>query len=668
MAEGTRSLVSNNELMIYGVVDSMPGDVRAIDVVDSLAELRGSTITVRINSPGGSVTEGIAIYNALRADNRRVVIQVDAMAASIASVIAMSGDEIVMAENASIMIHDPWSFAIGSSGELRAMADEIDRMKAIIVDIYEKRTGMARAEIEMLMASETYMGAADAIERKFADRVVDDVRVAACDLLDRMALARILSAPLSNPAAEKPAARVNAAPAASQTEAIMPDTAPNTAGAIPTAASPELNIDAVRAEAATAERERISGIRMAVRAARLGDDVADGLISGGVTVDSAREHVLNAMIERNAREAGPEIVNVSVVRDETETRRIAVTEALSARLGVGGQVSDMARPFMEHSLVDIAAEVTGSRGRLSNAANRESVIRNAFHTTSDFPIILENSMNRALAARYALAQPTYRAISQQRSYMDFRDHISVRAGDFPQLQKVNESGEIKSGTFTESKEKTAVTAYGVRVGFSRQLLVNDSLGAIQQVLASRADAVARFEEETFWAMVLSASGAGPTLLETTRAVFNTTDKTLAASAAAVTSDAIAIGRAALRKMKTTDGTLINVTPTILVCGPDKETEAEKVLAPVLAAQTSNVNPFSGKLSLVVSAQITGNAWYLFVDPSVVANFEWGLLDGYSAPRMRLDEPFGTQGLNVSLEHDFGCGAVNYRGGYRNAGA
>ena len=292
------------------------------------------------------------------------------------------------------------------------------------------------------------------------------------------------------------------------------------------------------------------------------------------------------------------------------------------------------------------------------------------HTVQDKlrrPILLENALNRSLRARYQAATPTYREIAQQRTYSDFRDHISVRDGDFPQMKEVKETGEIQAGTFSESKEKTSVKAYGVQVGFSRQLLVNDNLNAISRVLANRATAVARFEEETFYTMMLSASAAGPTLLETSRAVFNTTDKTLASVAAAISNASLGLGRAALRGMKTKDGTFINVTPVILLVGPDKETEAQGVLSPLYAAQASNVPLFANLLRLLVSPQITGNAWYLFADPAQGADFEWGLLEGYQAPRMRMDEPFGTQGMSVSLEHDFGCGAIDYRFGYRNAG-
>jgi hypothetical protein len=71
---------------------------------------------------------------------------------------------------------------------------------------------------------------------------------------------------------------------------------------------------------------------------------------------------------------------------------------------------------------------------------------------------------------------------------------------------------------------------------------------------------------------------------------------------------------------------------------------------------------------VVSPYITGNAWYLFADPSVLANFAYGFLRGEGGPRMRMDEPFGVQGMRFTVEHDFGVGAIDFRAGWRNAGA
>jgi hypothetical protein len=356
-------------------------------------------------------------------------------------------------------------------------------------------------------------------------------------------------------------------------------------------------------------------------------------------------------------------------RDETEIRRVAMEDALFARLS-RQQPSEVARPYMDFAIVDMAAERLGARRVPGHFAGREEMVRMAFHSTSDFPILFENALNRSLAARYALAQPTYRRIARQRSYQDFRDHTTVRVGDFPNLQPVSpEAGEIKGGTFGESKEKTAVKAYGVRVNLSRQMLVNDSLDGIMQVLNDRGNAVARFEDATFYAMMLGgAGGDGPTLIETTRQVFNTTDGTKAAAAAAISIASLSIARAALRKRKSLDGNDLEVTAAVLLCGPDKETEAQQILAPIQAQQAGNVNPFSGVMSPVVTAKITGNAWYVFASPDDVPCFEWGLLDGYSAPRFRMEDPFGVQGTALSLEHDFGCGAIDYRGGFKNAGA
>src|SRR5690606_3022292 len=105
-------------------------------------------------------------------------------------------------------------------------------------------------------------------------------------------------------------------------------------------------------------------------------------------------------------------------------------------------------------------------------------------------------------------------------------------------------------------------------------------------------------------------------------------------------------------------------------GPDKETQADALVTTIIANDSAKVNPFSGRLRVVTSAQISGNTWYLFVDPNRAggACFVHGFLDGASAPRVRMDEPFGQQGVAMTVEHDFGVGAIDYRGAYKNPGA
>lgn len=436
------------------------------------------------------------------------------------------------------------------------------------------------------------------------------------------------------------------------------DTAlPEQRAAAPVAAAPDL----------PAERARSAAIFDIGSRAGMAQDAIAAAIASGETADAFRARAFDHLVASPAGQPSSH-ARSEIIRDETETRRITFTDALTFRLIGGGAEapSDRVRSVLDMSLAEMAAEVVGDRGRFNSFARREEVLRRAFHSTSDFPIIFENAINRTMAARYAALQPVYRGLGRSRTYVDFRDHIAVRPGDFPTLQPVNpEGGEIKAGTFSEAKEKTAVKAYGVRVGITRQMLVNDNLGAIQEVLNDQATAVAQFEEAKFFELFASD---GPTLLETTRALFNTTDKTKAGTAAAITVASLSLARADMMKKTTKDGRKLSIAPSILLVSPDKLTEAEQIVTAITPAQSDKVNPFSGRLRVVGTAQIDGNAWYLFAEPSMLPVFEYGLLEGYTAPRMRIDEPFGVQGMSVSVEHDFGCGAIDFRGAYKNAGA
>lgn len=138
------------------------------------------TINLHINSPGGSVFDGVAIYNALKQHPARVEVDVDGIAASIASVIAMAGDEIRMASNSMMMIHDPSGFAMGGSKEMRKTADLLDQIKTTIIDTYSRRTGQKDHELAAMMAEETWMTAAEAADKGFADVVTADQKIAAC--------------------------------------------------------------------------------------------------------------------------------------------------------------------------------------------------------------------------------------------------------------------------------------------------------------------------------------------------------------------------------------------------------------------------------------------------------------------------------------------------------
>lgn len=172
--EGTDTL----ELDIYDVIGEgfFTRGVTARDVRRILKESTAKSIKVRIHSAGGDVFDGFSIYSQLVDHSATVEVQIDSLAASMASVIAMAGDTITAAKSARIMVHNPFGGALGDADDLRKMADVLDQLKGQIAEVYADRTGIARAEVIKMMADETWMTAAEARERGFVDRVIANKR------------------------------------------------------------------------------------------------------------------------------------------------------------------------------------------------------------------------------------------------------------------------------------------------------------------------------------------------------------------------------------------------------------------------------------------------------------------------------------------------------------
>ena len=145
--------------------------------LDALGDI--GTLDIYINSGGGDVFAGIAIYNTLRRSGAHKIAHVDGLAASIASVIAMAADEIVMAENAMMMIHEAWTLAGGNKREIRKIADELERIDGLIAETYQVRTNLDIDQIRDLLMAETWMTAQEAVEMGFADRVELGLKAAA---------------------------------------------------------------------------------------------------------------------------------------------------------------------------------------------------------------------------------------------------------------------------------------------------------------------------------------------------------------------------------------------------------------------------------------------------------------------------------------------------------
>lgn len=163
------------ELDIYGDITSWPwsdSDVSAYNLSRTLEELEGvSQINVHINSYGGEVAEGLAIYNALRRHSARIVTTCDGMACSIASVIFMAGDERIMNEASLLMIHNAWTYGSGDAQALRKQADDLDTITSASKKAYLARVNITEDELAAMMDAETWLTADDAATMGFATNV-----------------------------------------------------------------------------------------------------------------------------------------------------------------------------------------------------------------------------------------------------------------------------------------------------------------------------------------------------------------------------------------------------------------------------------------------------------------------------------------------------------------
>ena len=173
------------ELYIYGEITPNKWDdtdTTAQSFKEDLEALGDvKTLNVYINSPGGSVFQGQAIYSILKRQKARVNVYIDGLAASIASVVAMAGDTVFMPKNAMMMVHNPWALAIGNAQDLRKMADDLDKIRETIIEAYLSKAGrkLSAEKISELMDNETWMTAQECADYGLCDEVLEAKEIAA---------------------------------------------------------------------------------------------------------------------------------------------------------------------------------------------------------------------------------------------------------------------------------------------------------------------------------------------------------------------------------------------------------------------------------------------------------------------------------------------------------
>ncbi len=434
-----------------------------------------------------------------------------------------------------------------------------------------------------------------------------------------------------------------------------------------------VDLDAVRSEAQASERRRVADILELGQ--RHGVDVRAQVDAGTSTAD-ARAVVLDALAARSAasqvssgHRGGP-----TYGASQDEHLRAGLAQALERKIGIDGTV-DVGRRYMGRSAIEMARQHLIDSG-VAGAADmgREEVWRAALGfdgavrslTSSDFPQLLSTAMSKKLLSAYGLAPTTWERWARPKTYRDFRAHPSVRMGVAPSLIALPEGGTIEYGTFSDSSESTTAVRYARGLMVSEQTLINDDLQGVAQAIASWGQVVKRKTE----ALVVSVLETNATLSDSV-ALFASGHANIIAGATPPNSLTNIDAAIQILDAQTIGDERLMLEPRFLLVPTGKDLTARQTLGLLPGVQTtaSSLIPAGSSLGFLEVVKVPGLAstyWYLAADPSIAPVVEAGYLEGRNGPRLESMVDFDSKGIKYSMDLDFGCGAIDYRGMVRVA--
>lgn len=616
------------DITIYGEVTSG----LAAQVRDQLAKAKGR-VTVRVNSPGGDVGEGLAIYNALRAHTAGVEIVIDGFALSVASAIACSGRPVRAMKNALLMLHLPWTQTVGNASAMRSTADGLDKAGEALVGIYATKAGLPADEIRELLKNETWLTADEALALGLVDEVIADERG------DETPAAMAASFDLSKfQVPERFKAMTTATPTATPTASAV-------------------------LSAETARRSEIRAMFGSnADAHRTILDVC--LDDPQITADAASRRLLAALAEGSTPTGGLRWSETDRLPDFQN----AATDALLQRAGIHvDKPHPAAKDLRRMSLQAMAESCVSMRGGTIRDRTPAGVFKSA-HTTSDFPFLLANTANKALMAGYEAEPASHTAWVRETEAEDFKTLSRVQRSEAPALLAVAEGAEITEGSFGERREQYALTSYGRIFSITRQAMVNDDLGAFTTLPAAFGQAARRKEADVVYS-ILTANAA----MSDSVALFHATHGNLSGASGSITVATLATARAAMRKQTGPAGVgYLNLVPRFLIAPPELETVAENVINSISNPDSTNAGTknldFVRGLSLVVDPRLSGTptAWYLAADSRQVDTVEVARLAGQRGVAIEEQYNFDTGGFRLKAVLDFAAAPIDWRGLYRYA--
>lgn len=682
-------------------LDALPDDIK--------------TIRVLVNSLGGSTFDAVHIANALRRQReelgRNVEVVIEAVAASAASIITSAGNPIRIPRNALMMIHNPWSVAIGDGEEMRAMADVLDKVRSTIIATYRWISNLSAARLGKLMDAITWMDADEAVANGLATEISAPVKALA--LFDPKALSHMGEIPdeyrervmaLIEPAQSDGNDGGVQAPA-KKGEGTMKPTKPVTPNSTPVEPEPQAIADAQAAEAVAskAERERVLATQALVKTmivagldAKETNAISVKAIEAGDSLEKVREVLCDALAKNSAVAGpGPNEQRPDVVAGEAERdKRVSgICAALWQRSGVSATIRAAAKKqpdnkdfkveldpgeFRGMSLLDHAREALernkpgSSRGKTKMKIAGDYFALAGAGTTSDFTTALEEALHKTLLASYAITPDKWRRFCAIGAVSDFRIHNRYRLGFLGGLDVVLESGEFTNKSLADAtKETQQAKTYGNILALSRQVIINDDMGVFNGVAMTLGRAAALSIELGVFALLAENSSFGPDMNDG-KALFHVDHNNIGAGAA-ISVASLDADRVIMAAQTDESGNeILDLRPAKLLVAAGIEGSARVINSSQWdhdGTKLQKPNKVQGLFDDIIgTGRLTGTRRYMFVDPAALPVIEVAFLEGEQSPFMELQEGWRVDGVEWKVRHDFGVAAVDWRGALTDAGA
>lgn len=651
------------DVLIYGDIgENWWGDsVVAKDFVQEIAALDVDELTVRVNSYGGSVSDGIAIYNAIKRHKAKTTVVIDSVAYSIASLIAMAGDTVEMAENALLMIHAPWGTASGNSASMRDFADMLDTYAQAMSTSYSAKSGMSQQDVLALLTDgeDHYYTAEQALEAKFIDSVVSAMPLAAS--FDRAALAaRFHSLPsgsVNHAAAAAPTSKETDMPGVNQ-PAAPAQLAAATEDQIKAAQTAAVQAEAGRRNEIKSSFSKFSGVEgINALQAECENDIH-------CSADDAGKKLLAHLGKGAAPIAGGYAVTVTDERDKFRTGAMA---SIMARAGL--EKDDRSNQYRGYSLMDLARECL-ARDRVDvRGKSKLEVVAAAFTSTSDFPLLLENVANKSMMKGYEQAEETFQMWTSVGTLNDFKAGRRVGLNDFPTLLEVKEGAEYKFATVGERGETVQLATFGRKFMLTRQAIINDDLDAFSKIPLGMGRAAIRTVGDLAYAVLTS----NPSMADGT-ALFHANHSNLLTGAGISTAGVDAM-RVAMAKQTAGGGALNIKLAKLLVpvaLGGTARVVANSEFEVGASAKNNTVpNSVRGTFEVIEDARLdaaSASVWYGCANPGMHDTIEVSYLDGVQTPTLEQQGGWDIDGVEFKVRLDAAVKALDHRTLAKNPGA